>query len=666
MIARSSFAAGLCLASLSPSLVAANTLQVAPDASPPAVRATVLPGAGGYPAAATAPPPALRPGPVSLNLPGVEVRDFARAVLGDALGLRYAVSPSAQGKVNLVTPHPVAAVDALRLAEDALRNAGFALVLSTGTYTVTPLAEARGQSAVLAPSQAGYGSEVLTLGFANAEELRKLLDPIVPGVIVAADPTGSTLTIAGSTGQRQSMRDLVRQFDVDWLRGMSFALYVPQNTDARLIAPELEKLINAPGAPTSGMVRLLAMERLNGIIAISAQRQYLDDVRRWVEVLDHEGRSTERRLYVYRVQNGRAADMAKVLAAAFGGGAAGAQDTASGADAQRSGGLIAQMQNAQTSLPAGQTLPGQAPAPAGQSLRVSGLDSPLTITSDETNNAVVAFATPREYAILEDALRKLDVVPMQVMIEVAITEVTLNDALRYGSQWFFRVNGNQYALSQGEGAAPASMFPGFTYSLRTGSVTAAISALSSVTHVEVLSSPNLLVINNQTASLEVGDQVPISTGSAVNNVSLVSGIDYRDTGVLMKVTPRVNSGGLVLLDIAQEVSDVSPTSTSKIDSPTISVRKIATSIAVQDGQTIALGGLIRDNANKARAGVPLLGAIPLAGALFGSRDNKRARTELLVLLTPHVIRNTVEADGVADELRRKIRAITPTPPKFEP
>ncbi|WP_164467398.1 type II secretion system secretin GspD [Caulobacter flavus] len=661
MIARSSLAAGLCLTSLLPGQVLAQ-----PAAPPPAVRATVLPGQGGYPAAPSVSRPPPRPGPVSLNLPGVEVQDFAKAALGDALGLRYAVAPSARGRVSLVTPRAVAAADALGLIEEALRNAGLALVLSGGVYTVTPLAEARGQSAALDASQPGYGSEVIALSFANAEELRKLLEPIAPGVIVAADAPGRTLTIAGSTGQRRTVRDLVQQFDVDWLRGMSFALYVPQNTDARLIAPELEKLINAPGAPTAGMVRLLAMERLNGIIAISAQRQYLDDVKRWIEVLDHEGRSNERRLYVYRVQNGRAADLAKVLAAAFGGEAAGAAEGATIAGDQRSGGLIAQMQNAQSASASGQTLPGQAPTPAAQSMRMGGLDAQLTITSDETNNAIVAFATPREYAILEDALRKLDVVPMQVMIEVAITEVTLNDALRYGSQWFFKVNGNQYGLSQGETATPAPTFPGFTYGLRTGSVTAAISALSNVTHVEVLSAPNLLVINNQTASLEVGDQVPISTGSAVNNVSLVSGIDYRDTGVLMKVTPRVNSGGLVLLDIAQEVSDVSPTASSKIDSPTISVRKVATSIAVQDGQTIALGGLIRDNANKARSGVPILGAAPIVGALFGSRDNKRLRTELLVLLTPHVIRNTAEADDVAEELRRKIRAISPKPPKFEP
>ena len=198
-----------------------------------------------------------------------------------------------------------------------------------------------------------------------------------------------------------------------------------------------------------------------------------------------------------------------------------------------------------------------------------------------------AFATPREYALIEDALRKLDVAPMQVVVEAVITEIALNNALRYGSQWFIQSGNDQAILTQGKTPAAAPNFPGFAYLLNSGSVAATLTALSTVTDIQVLSAPNLMVLNNHTASLEVGDQVPISTGSALNNDSVISSIDYRDTGVLLKVTPRVNSGGLVLLDIVQEVSDVSQTSSSTIDSPTISVRKIATSIAVQDGQTVA-------------------------------------------------------------------------------
>jgi general secretion pathway protein D len=263
-------------------------------------------------------------------------------------------------------------------------------------------------------------------------------------------------------------------------------------------------------------------------------------------------------------------------------------------------------------------------------------------------------------------MRKLDVVPMLVVVEAVITEVALNNALRYGSQWFIRSGNDRAILSQGKTQDAIPNFPGFAYLLNSGSVADTLTALSSVTNVEVLSAPNLMVLNNHTASLEVGDQVPISTGSALNNDSVISSIDYRDTGVLLKVTPRVNASGLVLLDIVQEVSDVAPTSTSSIDSPTISVRKIATSIAVQDGQTVALGGLIRDRNSKLRDGVPFLSAVPVLGALAGSRDNKRERTELLVMLTPRVLRNSVETQAVTDELREKIRSIAPRPATFLP
>lgn len=643
----------------------------------------MTPGTETYPAQPAAPAVVPRPGSVTLNLPGVEVHDFAKAVLGDVLNLPYSVDSSAKGQVTLVTSHPIARADVFLAIEDALKAAGLVLELKGGVYTIFALDTGKGQAPVVNASQPGFGNETLTLGYANPVELKKLLDPIVPGVITAADPTTRTLVLSGVSGQRRALRELVQQFDVDWMKGMSFALFIPKNTDARLIAPELEKLINAPGATTAGLVRLIAMERLNGIIAIASRTQYLDDVRRWVEVLDREGQSSERRLYVYRVQNGRAADLAQVLVAAFGGALGGTAsasapkkspfgDAAAGAKSALSS--VSVMGEAANPSGAGQqTLPGQSPAPVSQAARAGGgPGDALVVTSDETNNAVVAYATPREYALIEDALNKLDITPLQVVIEAAITEVTLNDTLQYGTQWFFQAHGNQFALSQGSTATPVQQFPGAAYTLlNSGGIAATLAALSTVTHVEVLSAPNLLVLNNQTASLQVGDEVPVSTGSAVSTAApgapVVNSIDYRDTGVILKVTPRVNSSGLVLLDISQEVSQVSQTATSNpINSPVISERKIASSIAVQDGQTIALGGLISDNISKGRGGVPFLSAIPVLGALAGNRNDNRKRIELLVLLTPKVIRDPAEAQSVTDELKRKIRAVEPVRPRIEP
>jgi general secretion pathway protein D len=661
-------------------LAAAAQAAPMPAASDPRASATIVPGTQAIPAAPRVVAPAPRPGPVSLNFSGVEVHDFAKVVLGEVLGLSYAVDPAAKGAVSLVTPRPIARAEVIPAVEEALAGANLALVVRGGVYTILPMEAAKGQAPPLDAGALGFGTEVVSLKFASPEQIKRLLDPVLPGVIAATDPAARTVTLSGASGQRRGASALIAQFDVDWMRGMSFGLFVPRTTDARLIAPELEKLINAPGSTIAGLVRLIPMERLNGIIAVASRPEYLEDVRRWVEVLDREGVSSERRLYVYRVQNGRATDLAQVLVTAFGGEAAGSASgpgrsgaglsssgLGSGMRSNLMGSALADGGQAQA---APRTLPGQTPAPAAAS---HGEGSGLVITADETNNAVIAYATPREYALIEEALAKLDVPPLQVVIEAAITEVTLNDTLQYGTQWFFQEHGNQLALSEGPTAHPVQNFPGAAYTVFTnGAISATINALSTVTHVQVLSAPNLLVLNNQTASLQVGDQVPIATGSSVSttaaNAPVVNSIDYRDTGVILKVTPRVNSSGLVLLDILQEVSQVSPSSkaVNPIDSPVIQERRIASSIAVRDGQTIALGGLISDNHSQGRSGVPFLSAIPILGALAGNRDNSRVRTELLVLLSPRVVRTSEQAQAVTDELRGKIRSVSPHPPRIEP
>ena len=643
------------------------------------VSATVVEG---RPRAAATPPVVIAPrtGNVSLNFPGTDVRVVAQAVLGDQLRLPFVVAAGVNAPVTLVTAAPAPRTALFALFEDALRAANLAVTQEAGVFTIRPLDAARGQGVVAAPGVAGFATETIVLQFVSADEMKKLLDPILPGVVQRAEPGSNSLIVAGTTGQRTSVRELLKQFDVNWLRNMSFALIVPQRTDSRLIVPEVEKLINGEGAPTKGLVRLIAMDRLNGILAITAQRQYLDDVRRWIEILDREGANNERRLFVYKVQNGRSKELAKTLNAAFGNGG-GVADNGPARDdfsldgSQRGGNAVGVSRpgdagynprnpaNAPINQPAPATVgaPGTIPSAAGSAVAAS---PQAVISSDEANNAVIVFGTPRDYAVVEDALRKLDIPPLQVFIEAAITEVTLNDDLRYGVQWNFNSGNNSVALSEGATVNPVRAFPGFSYLFTNGSsITATLNALEKRTKVKVISAPKLMVLNNQTAALQVGDQVPVATQSAVGVVNpdspIVNSIEYRDTGVILKVTPRVNAGGLVLLDIAQEVSDVATTGSSNINSPTISTRRIATSIAVQDGQTVALGGLIRDTRTKGQTGLPYISRIPVVGALFGRHDDTEIRTELLVLLKPRVVRTVDDSDAITEELRTRIRSVDP-------
>ncbi len=655
--------------------------QAVKDTSDQEVRAVIVEG---VPRATPTQPVqvAAKGGDVSVNFPAADVNVVARAVLGQMLRLPYTIAPGITQNVTLVTQNPVPRSSLFGLFEEALRAANLGITQAGGVFTIRPLDQAKAQG-VNGTDLPGFATETVTLQFVSADEMRKILDPILPGVVGRNDGAPNTLLLTGTSGQRANARNLLKQFDVNWLRGMSFALLVPQRTDARLIVPELDKLINAPDAPTRGLVRLIAMERLNGILAITAQRQYLDDVRRWIEILDREGQNNERRLFVYRVQNGRSKDLAKVLNTAFGnpvgndsgtgkddfaldGGARGGSSTTGnfGGSSARPGDAAYANPRAQSNAPAVQGLAGSPQSGPNGGQNVEGSAIKASISSDETNNAIIIFGTPRDYAVIEDALRRLDVLPAQVLIEAAITEVSLNDKLKYGVQWNFQSGQNNFALTEGSTPAVTRNFPGFSYLFSGTSISAALNALEQQTKINVLSAPKLMVLNNQTAALQVGDQVPVATQSAVGVVNpdspIVNSIQYRDTGVILKVTPRVNAGGLVLLDIAQEVSTVSTTGTSAIDSPTISTRRISTSIAVQDGQVIALGGLIRDSTTKGKNGLPFLSRIPIIGGLlFGNTNNTRDRTELLILIRPRVLRSIDDAQAITDELRAKIKTVQP-------
>lgn len=627
---------------------------------------TIIGGEAPVPVAPVTSQDTTKPGDIRLNFPSAEVQIVAKAVLGDLLRVPYTIAPGVTNQISLVTPGPIARSSVFAVFEKSLTTANLALVPQNGGFTIMTVQAAQ-SSGVTGPTNLGYSTEVIRLGFINAAELKKLLDSVIPNVVMSVDPTGNTMTIAGTAGQRKSARDLIEQFDVNWLRNMTFAYFTPQRIDARLIVPELEKLINAPDAPTRNLVRLIAMERLNGIIAVSAQRQYLDDVSRWIEVLDREGANNEPRIFVYKVQNGRSRDLAKTINSAFGNGSqeSGTDRNENSSTTGQSGSTGARNTNTTTQPAAGQnngegvSLGGNEPS-GGTARR----GPPVSITSDDTNNAVIIFGSPRDYAVVEEALRKLDIPPYQVLIEAAITEVALTDDLRFGVQWNFQTGDSNFALSQGTGANPTRILPGFSYFFSGNDISATLNALEERTNVKVVSAPKLVVLNNQTASLQVGDQVPIQTQSAQSvenpDAPIVNAIEYRDTGVILKVTPRVNASGLVLLDIAQEVSDISSRSIQGISSPIISTRRVSTSIAVQDGQVVTLGGLFRDSNSFGKNGLPILSRIPiLGGLLFGNQKNVQNRTELIILIKPHVLRTADDARAVTEELRAKIRTLEP-------
>jgi len=396
----------------------------------------------------------------------------------------------------------------------------------------------------------------------------------------------------------------------------------------------------------------------------------LKKVELWIRQLDIGATAPGRRVYVFDVQNGKASDLAdslsRILSLPYEAPDARADTQTSGyghSNGTLSGGTQSRAQpydNSRT-LRTGMPTNGSSTAP----------NTGMKIVPNEESNSLLIFATADEFSLIENTLKRLDVEPIQVLIEASLAEVTLNDELKFGLQWAYQGNSGPVIMSDRASGAITQQFPGLSY-LYTGhqNIQAVLNTLESITDVNVISSPKLLVLNNHEAQLQVGDQVPIATQSAISTVGdsspIVNSVQLLDTGVILRVTPRVNKNGLVLLDIAQEVSDVVPTITSNIDSPTIQQRKMSSSVSVHDGETIAMGGLIRDSRSKTRSGIPLLRRIPVLGALFGSVDNNRTRTELVVLLTPRVIRSREEASAMMDELHQEFRALRKTLPQWEP
>jgi general secretion pathway protein D len=280
------------------------------------------------------------------------------------------------------------------------------------------------------------------------------------------------------------------------------------------------------------------------------------------------------------------------------------------------------------------------------------------IIPDDVNNSLVIMARPGVWRMIEEALRKLDVVPLQVLIEATVAEVTLNDDLRYGVQSFFDEGNTTTTLSSIASGTIASTFPGFSFVFDDGNIRTILDALDSVTDIRIISAPQVLVLDNRTAELQVGDQVPVSTQSSVSNTDgtapTVNTVDFRDTGTVLRVTPRVNASGVVNLEIEQEQSSAVATTSSGIDSPTIQQRRLRTTVLVNSGETVALGGLISDTQTDAKSGIPLLSSIPILGNLFGSTSETGRRTEILILVTPRVIRNQEEARSVTRDLRETL------------
>lgn len=654
-------------------------LPAEPDAATEPLRPVVQRGSGSFVAPSG---PAVRAslttdaaGEITLNVVDAELREVVRLVLQDALGVNYVIDPAVGGRITVQTMRPLPADDLLAVLDSVLRMNGAALVRDGDLYKILPIEQAIGSGPVpdVGPvpdaGTPGFGVRVVPLRFVSATEMAPLLEPFTPpGGAVQVDPARNLLLLAGMPDQLGTLSSLITMFDVDWLQGMSFGLFPLESAPAAQLAEELHQIFSSlEGGPLEGLVNFVPIERLNAVLVVASQPTYLDQAEVWIERLDRIGEGEEPRIFVYSAQNARATNLADVLSEMFDARTTTVEGSSllapgqEGVDLSATSAFAPDADSGEEGQPVGEAIR-RAAAP-GRPVRAEPTgpeDADIRIIADDTTNSLVIRAAPREFEKIREALEELDRLPLQVLIEATIAEVTLNDELRFGIEWFFRSGDFEFNFDPGA-FTPLAGFRGL---FSTADVRILLQALDEVTDVNVVSSPQLMVLDNQTARIQVGDQVPISVQSATSVIDpqapVVNSIEYRDTGVILLVTPRVNASGLVIMEIQQEISNVvdAPSQTiSEVTSPTINQRQINSTVAIASGETVALGGLIQDERERSRSGIPLLSRIPIVGALFRTDSNTVRRTELLVLITPSVVENPARARAVTQELRNRLRSL---------
>lgn len=663
---------------------------VAPDVKKADVDAPkIIPGTGVFVKPATVAAAPAGPQDIVLNFEGADLREVVRVVMGDMLGENYTIDPKVNGTVTIHTSQPINRAAVTPILETVLRMNGAAMVKENGAYKIGPLNSAlRGSTTPkMGALQPGYSVQIVQLQYISAREMAKILEPLLPeGSILRVDENRNLLMLAGGEGEMRNALETVSVFDLDWLAGMSVGLFTLKSADVKTILPELEILFGDKSkTPFAGLLRILPIERMNAVFVVSPRPQYLEQARQWIERLDRSGGRSGTRLHVYAVQNGSAEKIAALLGQVIGGksttstppptvapGLVGASLQSAGAGgAAAPGGLPGATGGASV---AGGVL-GASTSSAAASVVASGTGEALGLSSastvkviaDRDNNSLLILANGAEYEKIEEAIKRLDVVPRQVLVEVTIAEVTLNGALSYGLEWYFNngsnnltgtlFNADKRSLptdSNATGITPALPFSA-VWRTTGGNVNAVLSALASKTNVNILSSPHIMVTDNQVAKINVGQSVPVEGQSTVVGTNIVRSVSYVDTGVVLSVRPQINAGGLVTLEVSQEVSDVQAgVTTNGLNSPTINKRSAQTRVAVQSGDTMVLAGLIKDDKVAGSSGIPLLSEIPVVGALFGAKADTNNRRELIITITPRVVNDNQQARDVTAEFRKKL------------
>jgi general secretion pathway protein D len=658
------------------------------------------PGGGLPPGPAT--PPA--GSGVVLNFEGADLREVVRNILGDILNETYTIDPAVGGTVTIRTSSGIPRDALPATLETLLRMNGATMVKSGGIYMVVPQAAAirgnitpqLGNSTRSLPP--GFSVQIVPLRYVGVREMLRLLEPFAKDAqAVRPDELRNMLVLSGTERELRHLMDTIDMFDIDWMAGMSAGVFTLQNSDVKQVMTELEKIVGDRNAsPITGILKIVPIERMNALLVVTPQPAYLEEVKKWIDRLDRASETGGGlQFYVYHLQNTRAERLAPLLQQAFTGrvtqqAAAAAPTLAPGTPA----GTIVNPpafnpQPLVNVVPPATPVPAAAPPATGAATAGTGIVRNLQVVADKDNNTLLLVATPAEYSVIDAALKRLDTQQRQVIIDVTIAQIQLTDELNFGVEWLFKggapsgrgsgglVSGvlvNKPAVSTlptASDSTSAALVKGFTYIINNtnfpGGIQAALHLLDTYGSTKIVANPQVAALDNQKATIKSGERIPINqqtiVGGTTNAVTTTA--QYIDTGVLLQVTPHINAGGLVALEVQAEVSD--PGAPACTDcAPPINTRSIQTYVAVQSGSTMVMGGLINEGKQNASEGLPWLARIPILGGLFGQQKLKNNRTELVLFITPRVVETQADMGSIINELRRKMENLDAIFPIMKP
>ncbi len=655
---------------------------------------------------------------IEFNFEGADIREVIQG-LAAGLCIHYSIDPRVQGTVTIRTARKIQGQHLFRLFHQILRTNGVAAVKMGEVYHIAPVEEAKTRVPLLtqrrgrqaAVSQDEFVIELVKVEYLAAREMAEIIQPFVsPGGDVVAYPRGNLIILTDLASNVGRLKELIAAFDTDTFRELHAQVYRIEHVGVEDIGKELTDVllpygVTAQSAEERG-VYIIPLPRLNSLVVIGFNNEIFNQVDTWIKLLDvPPEKGGGRTVHVYAVENSKSADLADVLSDLYGGG--GGRSSRSRRSGRNSRGNEEQGAREGGSSRGSNRESGSARSSSGSGLGSGGsrggrgrsggrsiviepkegepsiFKEEVRIVADESSNSLIILATPRDYEKIRGVLAKLDVVPRQVLIEAIIAEVTLDDDLQFGLEWALANGGlSSGGSTDAEGGtttgggnvftSPNAALTGAKRAAGLGSTGlvsfitnrdeffAVLTAASTKSHVNILATPHVLAVDNQEATILIGEEIPILTStqqSTLAAANIVSSIQYRDTGTILRILPQVNSAGLVNMEITQEVSNVGVTSFGDTGSPSFTNREAVTTVVVRDRESILIGGIIDERVERTRSGIPFLMDVPVLGRLFRMEQDKRKRTELVILITPYVIRDRNEAQLVTQEFTGRIRKL---------